>query len=149
MHDARGVGTPSAASPGMVDLPGIRVRLNEPVDPADVELRAAGTLRTVNVQLWHVGDAAGAPIAIDASNQIQVNAPLVVQDYLQTEVILVAPSAVPPGTYLVNVRGLTDLAGNPLVTSDAPSPSIGGYQGIEAAVAGVVPPGYRLYFRTP
>lgn len=148
-HDARNVGTPSAASPGQVDLPALRIRLNEPVDPADVVLRDAGTLRSVNVQLWRVGDAAGSPIAVDASNQMQVNDPLVVQDYLQTEVILVASNAVPPGTYLVNVRGLTDLAGNPLVTSDAPSPSIGGYQGIEAAVAGVVPPGYRLYFRTP
>jgi hypothetical protein len=146
-HDARGQGTPSAVAAGHVDLPAIRVRLNEPIDPGPLAVHPPSQ-RSPTVQLWRVGTVDGDPVPVTASEQVPTNRPLVVQSIEQAEVILVATGPLPPGTYLVNVLGLTDLPGNPLVTTDGPSPADGGYEAIDAAIAGVVPAGRRIYFRT-
>jgi len=156
-HDDRNVGTPSAVVPGSRDLPPIRIRFNEPMLPALVGAYVAGTQHGVNCQLWRVGDASANPIAITASNQVSTNKPILVQGLdaggaptSNPEAILVPSAPVLPGTYLVLVRGLTDLPGNVLLLTGAPDPTPGGYGAIEVAVANsVVPAGYRYYFRVP
>ncbi|MGE0191142.1 MAG: Ig-like domain-containing protein [Planctomycetota bacterium] len=148
VHDDRNVGTPSA-TPDMIDLPAIQVRLNEPVNPAQVGAYDAGLMLGTNVQLWHVGTTAATPILVTPANQVQTLRPVVAQSSATTTVILSPAAPVPPGTYLVVVRGLTDLPGNPLVTGDDPSPFVGGYTAIDAGLGGFVPIAYRYYFRTP
>lgn len=145
-HDQRAVGTPSAVSAGFLDLPAVRVRFNEPLDPVTVYPYIPVTKRSLNVQLWRVGDIDGNPIG--SPTQVPTNEPLLVQDLGQTEAILVASGAQPQGTYLVNIQGVRDLPGNALVISDSPNPALGGYSAIDASLTGTVPPGYRIYFRT-
>src|SRR5262245_3953798 len=148
-HDQRAVGTPSAVASGLVDLGAVRVRFNEPVDPTTVVPYQPTAQLSLNVQLWRVGDSDANPLpAFPGPQQIKTNKPVVVQDLNQTEAILVAVGPQQQGTYLVNILGLKDLAGNPIVTNDRPSPSDGGYGPIDAGLVGKVPPGWRLYFRT-
>ncbi len=52
------------------------------------------------------------------------------------------------GTYLINIQGVKDLAGNLVSTSDRPDPAPGGYSAIETSIVGKIAPGYRIYFRT-
>jgi len=146
-HDDREVGGAGLGN-GTYNLPAIRIRFNEPVDPRNVPVWDAVTKFGANVQLWRVGTSAGAPILVSASNQVETNIPIAVQRTTETEVILVAQAPVPSGTYLINVRNLTDLPGNPLVTIDRPSPLVGGYAAIDASLSSVIPAGYRFYFRT-
>lgn len=148
VHDERGVGDASTGSPGLVDLPPVQIVFNEPLRPDLVELYNASTFLGINVQLWRVGDVAGNPIALSAANQVPTNRPLVVQTSAATRIVLVSRAPVPPGTYLVNLRGLADLTAQGLVVTDRPSPTVGGYAAIDAGLAGVVPAGYRYYFRT-
>ena len=154
-HDKRAVGTASATSPGSLDLGAIRIRFNEPLDPISVTPYVPTTRLSLNVQLWRVGDGDAIPLPIPL--QIPTTKPTVVQNLTKTEVILVptAPpppaaqeSAQPQGTYLINIQGVRDLAGNLVVTSDRPNPVPGGYAAIETAISGKIAPGYRIYFRT-
>ncbi len=150
VHDQRGVGAANGSTPGTFDLPTIRVAVNEAVDPSLATQWAVGTGLAANVQLWRVGDVAGNPVAITASNQIPSNKPVVVQTPGGCDVTMLPAVAQAPGTYLVLVRGLTDLAGNAMPVSGAPDPVPGGYAAIDAAVvSSVIPSGYRSYFRTP
>jgi hypothetical protein len=147
--DQRGVGTPSAVAPGLVDLGAIRVRFNEPLDPTTVVPYVPTSQLSLNVQLWRVGDTDANPLPpVPGPIQIKTNKPVVVQNLEQTEAILVATKPELQGTYLINILGLRDLAGNPIVTSDKPDPAEGGYALIDAGLVGKVPPGYRIYFRT-
>ncbi len=147
-HDQRSVGTPSATVLGSFDLGAIRIRLDEPLDPVSVVPWDPTTQLSVNVQLWRVGDASANPI--DPPVQVRTNKPIVSQSVqVGTEVILAPVGPEPPGTYVVNVSGVTDLPGNALLLSDSPDPAVGGYAGIDAGLAGTVPAGVRLYFRTP
>ena len=148
-HDQRAVGTPSAVNPGFIDLPAMRVRINEPVDPLTVEPFFAGI--PVNVQLWRVALKDGS---FTGPDQIATNKPIVVQDTEDTEIILVPASAVPQGIYVVNITpSVKDLPGCPLLTNSqdpkAPPASQGGYDVYEANPAfDVIPPGYKIYFHT-
>jgi hypothetical protein len=160
-HDAGAVGTP-AVTPGGVDLPAIRIRFNEPLDPVTVVPWIPTTGLGVNVQLWRVGDTDKNPLSFMGTNppafQVATTKPLLTQSITQTEVILTATDAVLQGTYLVNITpALTDLdgaptSGNPLTIVDPNRPNVtdGGYGAIEANVntAGIVPTGYRFYFVT-
>jgi hypothetical protein len=148
-HDERDVGTPSAVSMGNYDLPAIRIRWNEPVDPRSATPFDSGTRTAGNVQLWRVGDVAGNALPAAGLSPVPTNKPVVVQSLASTEIILVPAGPQPRGIYVVLVRGITDLAGNPFLLSDAPDPSDGGYAAIDAAIDGTVPDGFRLYFRTP
>ena len=145
-HDTRAVGTPSAVQPGTLDLPAIRVRFNEPVDPLTVVPYVPTTQLSLNVTLWRVGDTDANPLA--APEQIVTTKPVVVQDLALQEAILTAVGPQKQGTYLINVAGVKDLPGNTVDFSDSPSPAIGGYQAIPPTLVGKVPPGYRMFFRT-
>jgi len=156
-HNDQAVGVPSAVTPGFVNLPALRVRLNEPLDPITVVPYVPSEKLGLNVQLWLVGDTNRIPLP---PRQIRTNKPLIVQSLDQTEIILVASNedidgnpvgGVPQGTYLINTTSaITDLPGLSLDTAARPSPAIGGFQDIEDNVnaSGDVPPGYRLYFVT-
>ncbi len=149
-HDARDVGLGSPGpTPGTWLLPVVQIYFNEPLDPVLTAAFEESTKLPINVQLWRVGDTAANPIPLSAANQVPTNRPVLVQATDSTKVLLVTLGPVPSGTYLINVRGLTDLPGNPIVTSDRPNPATGGYAAIDATLAGVVPDGYRYYFRTP
>lgn len=145
-HDKRAVGNPSATAPGTLDLGAMRVRFNEPLDPVTVTPYVPSTQLSLNVQLWRVGDGDANALAIPV--QVQTSAPRVVQDLTKTEVILVPSGPQPQGTYLINIQGVKDLAGNLLFTADRPNPASGGYTAIETAIVGKIAPGYRIYFRT-
>jgi len=149
-HDQRAFGTPSAVEPGLIDLPAIRVRMNEPLDPLTVEPFFAGI--PVNVQLWRValknGDFTGP-------DQISTNKPIVVQSTEDSEIILVPAGPVPQGIYLINITpSVKDLPGCPLLTNSqdalAPSSTEGGYDVYEGepGFGAAIPPGYRIYFHT-
>lgn len=156
-HNDQAVGVPSAVTPGFVNLPALRVRFNEPLDPITVAPYVPTEKWGLNVQLWLVGDTNRIPLP---PRQIRTNKPLLVQSLDQTEIILVAANedvdgnpigGVPQGTYLVNVTSaLSDLPGLALDTSARPNPAIGGFQDVEDNVngSGDVPPGYRMYFVT-
>jgi len=169
-HDQRAVGTPSGVSAGLLDLGAIRIRFNEALDPLTVTPSAqivapAGDQTVVppdgnktlaaNVQLFFVADADLIPLpAISAPgftpNQIQVstNVPVVIQDLNTAEVILVPTGPQKQGVYVINVKSTKDLAGNFLNPATRPSPSVGGYAALDAALNGKIPIGYRYYFRT-
>ncbi len=145
-HNAAAIGSPSATQPGLIDLPAIRVKLNEPLDPLTVEPFFAGI--PVNVQLWRValknGDFTGP-------DQIATNKPIVVQSISDTEIILVPAGPVPQGVYLINLSpAVKDLPGCPLRINDRPNPALHGYDVYEAmgAFSAAISPGYRIYFRT-
>jgi hypothetical protein len=146
-HDSLAVGTPSAVSPGYIDLPAMRIRVNEPVDPNTVTPVTSADLG-VNVQLWRVGDTQKNALPGNPE-PIEISAPQTVQNAASQEIILVASKEVLQGTYLINLRPtVTDLPGLQLRIDDRPSPVIGGYAAIDAGLAGKVPPGYRMYFVT-
>ncbi|MFO0934573.1 MAG: hypothetical protein U1E39_17945 [Planctomycetota bacterium] len=148
-HDQRAVGTPSAVAPGLLDFPAIRVRFNEPLDPISAVPYVPTTRKSINIQLWRVGNINAVPVA---PVQIETNKPLVVQDLSQTEVILVPVKAEQQGTYMVNIQGLRDLPGNLVQTSDRPVQPLlnptDPYAAIDNGLVGTVAPGYRIYFRT-
>lgn len=148
-HDARAVGTPSAVAPGLLDFPAIRVRFNEPLDPISVVPYVPTTRKSINVQLWRVGNINAVPVA---PVQIETNKPFVVQDLNQTEVILVPVKPEQQGTYMVNIQGVRDLPGNLVQTSDRPVQPLlnptDPYAAIDNGLVGQVAPGYRIYFRT-
>lgn len=156
-HNDQAVGNPSAVTPGFINLPALRMRFNEPLDPITVVPYVPTDKFGLNVQLWLVGDTDRIPLP---PRQIRSNKPLIVQSLTQTEIILVAANedhdgnpvgGVPQGTYMVNITGaVTDLPGNALDTASRPSPAIGGFQDIDENVgaSGDVPPGYRIYFVT-
>lgn len=148
-HDQRAVGTPSAVAPGLLDFPAIRVRFNEPLDPISVVPYVPTTRKSINVQLWRVGNINAVPVA---PVQIETNKPFVVQDLNQTEVILVPVKPEQQGTYMVNIQGVRDLPGNLVQTSDRPvQPLVNPtdpYAAIDNGLVGQVAPGYRIYFRT-
>ncbi len=169
-HDQRAVGTPSGVSAGLLDLGAIRIRFNEALDPLTVTpavpVASPPGEQTVvppdgiknlaaNVQLFFVADADLIPLpAISAPsftpNQIQVstNVPVVIQDLNTAEVILVPTGPQKQGVYVINVKGTKDLTGNFLNPATRPSPSVGGYAALDAALIGKIPIGYRYYFRT-
>ena len=91
-HNQQAVGSPSAVDPGLIDLPAIRVKVNEPLDPLTIEPFFNGI--PVNVQLWRVALKDGTPTGPD---QILTNKPIVVQDTEDTEIILVPAGPVPAG----------------------------------------------------
>ncbi|MDJ0522640.1 MAG: hypothetical protein QNJ90_11285 [Planctomycetota bacterium] len=145
-HNTQAYGDPSAVTPGFIDLPAIRVKINEPLDPLTVEPFFGGI--PVNVQLWRValknGDFTGP-------DQIETNKPIVVQSIEDTEIILVPAGPVPQGVYVVNITpAVKDLPGCPLRIDDRPDPSLNGYDVYEAqtAFSDAIPPGYRIYFKT-
>jgi len=146
-HDTQSFGDPSAAQAGFIDLPAIRCKLNEPLDPLTVEPFFAGI--PVNIQLWRVAFKDGT--FRDPPDQILTNKPIVVQSIEESEIILVPAGPVPQGIYCVNITpAVKDLAGCPLRTNDRPNPAIGGYDQYEgeAAFSSAIPPGYRIYFKT-
>ncbi len=158
-HNDESVGTPSAITEGYVNLPALRVVLNEPLDPRSVTPYIPEPVKLgVYAQLWRVGTTEKEPLPFPQPTRI--NKPLIVQSLEQTEIILVAANedelgdnqgGVLQGTYMINITpGVTDLPGNPLVIDDDPSPAIGGYEAIAAMVdnSGLVAPGYRIYFVT-
>ncbi len=150
-HDAINVGTPSAVNPSFIDLPALRVRGNEAFDPLTTAPYTPTTQLGTNVQLWHVANKDGSPVA-GGPQQVETNKPLIVQSLaLGTQVILVPSRAVPQGIYMINITGnVTDMAGLPLRIDDRPDPAPGGYDVYEAAPAFqlAVPAGYRIYFKT-
>ena len=146
-HDELAVGAPSFREPGAIDLPAIRVVVNEALDPLTVSRLSAPGL-PANVQLWRVGRADGTFVAPE---QVLVRSPLLHQDGVSTEILFTAAVPVAEGIYLVNVTSsVTDLPGNGLRIDDRPNPSVGGYDVYEAEpdFQLVVPPGYRIYFKT-
>ena len=152
-HDARNQGEFSAMESGKIDLPAVRISFDEPIYPTEAYAYDVPTQLAANIQLWHVGDLDANPIPVTAANQVRTNRPLLVQQGSRVpppiaRALLVAIGPVSSGTYVVVVRSLTDLPGNALVTSGSPSPSVGGYGAIDAAISGIVPAGYRYYFRT-
>ncbi len=145
-HNQVAVGDASAVQPGLIDLPAIRVKINEPLDPLSVEPFFAGI--PINVQLWRVALKDGTPTGPD---QILTNKPIVNQDTSDTEIILVPAGPVPQGTFVVNITpAVKDLPGCPLRIDDRPDPAIGGYDVYEALMAftDAIQPGYRIYFKT-
>ena len=159
MHNDEAVGTPSAVTEGYINLPALRVRLNEPLDPLTVVPYIPDPVKLgVNAQLWRVGTTDKEPLPFPQPTRI--NKPLIVQSLDSTEIILVAANedelgnnqgGVLQGTYMINVLpSVTDLPGFPLVIADRPNPAIGGFEAINAMVenSGVVAPGYRYYFVT-
>lgn len=149
LHDARDVGT--LAAPGRVHLPTIRVRFNEPILPLALTPFDPQNGRSVVVQLWHVADAANVALPPSTANQMPTQVPFVVQGGGRpTDVFLVplAGGTYPEGTYAVNVLALLDLSLLRMDGSGSPNPAIGGYTSLDAGLAGVVPAGYRFYFRT-
>ena len=147
-HNQLAVGSPSAVSPGLIDLPAIRVSVNEPLDPLTVEPFFAGI--PVNVQLWRVSLKDGSPVP-GGPDQILTNKPIVVQDTESTEIILVPAGPVSQGGFCINITpAVRDLPGCPLRTDDRPDPTIGGYDAYEVTpeFQAAIPPGYRIYFRS-
>ncbi len=147
-HDQLSVGTPSAASPGLIDMPAIRIRVNEQLDPPTVVAYNPATQIPANVQLWRIALKDGTPTGPD---RIKTNQPTIVQTATLTEIILSPAEPVQQGTYVINlIPQIRDLPGNALRTDDRPNPAIGGYNVFEtlpafnAAIAG----GYRIYFQT-
>jgi hypothetical protein len=144
-HDQRAVGTPSASAPGTVDMGAIRVVFNEPLDPISVVPYVPTTQKSINVQLWLVGDTDANPVT---PVQVATNKPLVVQSLGHIEVILSPLLPQPQGTYVVNVQGIRDLAGNALDETGEKPATQGGYLPCDNNLVGKVPPGYRIYYRT-
>ena len=147
-HDQRSIGTPSATRPGYIDLPAIRVQMNEPLDPITVAPYKPVEQLGINVQLWRVALRDGTFVGPEP---IQTNKPILVQTAENAEIIIVPSGPVPQGTYLVSLTpSITDLPGNPLRFDDRPNPAIGGYTAYEseAAFGATIPTGWRLYFRT-
>lgn len=144
VHDQRAVGTPSAVLPGLVDLPALRIRLNEALDPLSVVPYISSTKLPVNMQLLRVAQKDETPIV--PPEEIQTNQPLIVQEQGSIEIILVASGAVQQGIYCINLSpNIRDLAQNQLRTDDRPPAAAGGYTTFDGNVA---LPGWRLYFRT-
>ena len=136
------VGTPNAIVPGLIDLPPIRMRFNEALDPLSVV--PIVQQKAVNIQLWRVGDKDGNPV-VGGPKQVDTNQPLIVQSLDQVEIILVASNAVQQGVYCVVARSaLRDLALNPLRVDDDEPPGI--YQIFDDEP--LLPQGWRLYFET-
>lgn len=148
-HDQRAVGTPSAVNAGLIDMPAIRVKINEPADPLTVVPYEPTTQTPFNIQLWRVAFRDGSAVS-PTPDRIATNKPIVVQTSTSAELILVPAGPIQQGIYCINVTSqIKDLPGNPLVISDRPNPAIGGYNVYEsAAFNAVVPAGYRIYFRT-
>jgi hypothetical protein len=146
-QDAPAIGTPSAVTPGYIDLPAIRVRVNEPLNPATVTPINSNNLG-IAVQLWRVGDTDKLPLPGNPE-QIETNTPVTVQSISSQEIILVAQHEVLQGTYCVNLRGtIQDLTGQGLDIAATPDPIPGGYGPIDSYLIGKVPPGFRIYFVT-
>jgi hypothetical protein len=144
-HNQQAVGDPSAVSPGLIDMPAIRIRINEPLDPLTVEPFFGGF--AVNVTLWRVALKDGT---FNLSKR-PTNKPIVVQSVDSTEVILVPAGPQPQGIYLVNVSpAVHDLPGCPLRINDRPDPALNGYDAYEGMqlFQDNVPAGYRIYFKT-
>ena len=147
-HNQQAVGTASAVQPGFIDLPAIRIKVNEPLDPLTIEPFFAGI--PVNVQLWRVALKDGSPVPT-GPDQIPTNKPIVVQETEDSEIILVPAGPVPQGTFLVNITpAVKDLPGCPLRINDRPDPTIGGYDVYEATTdfQDAIQPGYRIYFKS-
>ena len=149
-HDQRAVGSPSAVAPGLIDLGGLEIRVNEPLDPLTVEPFFNGI--PVNVQLFRValknGDFTGP-------DQIATTKPIVVQDTEESSILLTAAGPVQQGIYLINISpAVKDLPGCPLLTTLqdplAPPSSQGGYNVYESEpdFQQLIGPGYRIYFHT-
>jgi hypothetical protein len=149
LHDTRALGTPSAAADGIgkIDLPAVRVRFNEPIDPATGASYVISSQLALNVQLWRVADTDLVELAVP--EQIKTSQPTVAQDLTYTEVILVPSGPQRQGTYCVNVtQNVHDLPGNPLTITGDPNPASGGYDVVDGHLTGNIPPGFRWYFRT-
>jgi hypothetical protein len=149
VHNSFSIGTPSAVNIGEIDIPAIRIRFNENLDPLTVTPYTPTTQLPINVQLWRVAQKDGT--YVDPPDPIPTNEPVVVQNLDQTEVILVPSKSVPQGLYMVNVTpSVKDLPGNSLRIDDRPDPSLDGFDFYEAQGSfGLnIPPGYRTYFRT-
>ena len=145
-HNQQAVGDPSAVAPGLIDLPAIRIKFNEPLDPLTVEPWFAGV--PVNVQLWRVALKDGT---FNGPLPINTNKPIVVQSTEDTEIILVPAGPQPQGVYCINITpAVRDLPGCPLRINDRPDPSLNGYDAYEAmqAFKDNVQAGYRIYFKT-
>ncbi len=143
-HDQRAVGTPSAVSPGLVELPPITIRLNEALDPLTVTPYNTSTQFPVNIQLLRVAQKDETPLV--PPEEIQTNQPLIVQSLDSVEIILGAAGAVQQGIYAVNVTpNIRDLAQNQLRIDDDPNAAATGYGAFDSNIA---LPGWRLYFRT-
>lgn len=147
-HDQLAVGTPSAVNPGLIDMPAIRVKINEPLDPLSVVPYNPVTQIPANVQLWRVALRDGTPTGPD---RIRTNKPILVQTAVATEIILVPAGPIQQGVYLINILPqVKDLPGNALRTDDRPNPAIGGYNVYETLPAfnALIPGGYRIYYQT-
>ena len=145
-HDTSGVGVPSANPQfiGQVELPPIRLVLNEPLNPLTVVPYVPTLEEGVNVKLYRVAQKDGTAIVpeLTATNQ-----PQIVQTLERTEIILVASRPVLQGIYVVVLTPqIQDLAGNGIVITDDPNPANGGYAAYDANPD--LAPGWRLYFRT-
>ncbi|MCB9825629.1 MAG: hypothetical protein H6805_07340 [Planctomycetes bacterium] len=147
-HDQQAVGTPSAVNPGLIDMPAIRLKVNEQLDPATVVAYNPATQIPANVQLWRVALKDGTPTGPD---RIKTNEPTIVQTATSTEIILGPAAPIQQGVYVINViPQVKDLPGNALRTDDRPNPAIGGYNVFETLPAfnANIPGGYRIYFQT-
>jgi hypothetical protein len=149
LNDQRNVGTPSAVAPGTLDLGAIKIALNEAADPVTVVPWIPTTQLSLNVQLWRVGDTNANPVT---PTQIKTNKPIVTQSLALGTTLILAPAGPQlQGTYLINIQGVRDLAGNLIMTSDSPplgGPAPDGYASIAPGLVGKVPPGHRTWFRT-
>ncbi|MGE0192847.1 MAG: hypothetical protein AB7T63_12495 [Planctomycetota bacterium] len=147
-HDAQAIGTPSAVNPGLIDMPAIRVKVNEQLDPPSVVAYNPATQIPANVQLWRIALKDGTPTGPD---RIKTNEPTIVQTATSTEIILGTAAPIQQGVYVINIiPQVKDLPGNALQTADRPNPAIGGYNVYETLPSfnASIPGGYRIYFRT-
>ena len=156
-HNAEAIGFPSAVTPGYVNLPGLRVRFNEPLDPLTVVPWESATKWGINVQLWLVGTTDRLPVP---PRPVRTTRPFIVQSLSQTEIIIVPANedeaglqvgGVPQGTYVINLTGaVTDLPGNSLDTAVTlgNDPYTTGFADIANNMVGKVPAGYKIYFIT-
>ncbi len=149
-HNQLAFGSASPVSPGLIQIPAIRLRVNENLDPLTVAPYIPTTQLGVNVQLWRVAlkDNTFVPTGPD---RIKTNQPVVVQDLELTEIILVPSGPIPQGVYCINVTpSIRDLPGNSLRFDDRPDPQPGGFDVYEAEpqFGANIPPGYRIYFKT-
>ena len=78
----------SVVDPGYVNLPGLRVRFNEPLDPLTVVPWETATKYGINVQLWLVGTTDRDP-AVGGPRPVRITRPFLVQSLEQTEIIIV------------------------------------------------------------
>ncbi len=150
-HDQRAVGLPSNALPGFVEIPAIRIPINEPLDPLTVAQYIPTSQLGVNVQLWHVAESDGTFPPFNGIRQIPTNQPSAIQDNGSFEILLVPSGPIPQGTFVINISpAVTDLPGNGLTTADAPSPAIGGYDQYtgQTAFTDTIPAGYKIFFQT-